>query len=416
MARLKSCAPTLRYHLSGQAVVTIDGRDFYLGKHGSPEAFARYAVLIGDYQANGLHLPDGFDQRANDKRASLLLSQKADIPAEHLEDRPITVKELTAAYRAHVDERYGQSHQVQDRERRKAICNVLDDYDAKTPVDEFGPRKLKEHRARFVADGNKSRKYINVLIGEIRRVFRWGIAEELVKAETLVRLKAVDPLRGGEAAFENDDREAVDIDVVRKTAPFLSPIVRAMLRVQIKTGMRPSEICRMRPCDIDRSGPIWLYKPSSHKTKWKGQKREIPLLGDAREAVEDFMNRDPKAFLFSPAESMAWLRAKLRSERTGYGSYKKLKADPKKSPGLCYTSHSYRQSIQRAAKEAKVTQWTPYQIRHLVGTMVGELLDLENAKALLGHADIATTQIYSRSTREQSIKAAKVAPSLSENR
>ncbi len=254
------------------------------------------------------------------------------------------------------------------------------------------------------------------MIQEIRRVFKWGIAEELVKAETLVSLKAVEPLLGGEAAFENEERRPVDIEVVRKTAQFLSPVVRAMLRVQIKTGMRPSEICRMRPCDIDRSGPVWLYRPSTHKTKWKGQKREIPLVGDAREAIENFINRDQKAFLFSPAESMAWFRAKLRSERTGYGSYKKLKTEPKKIPGLCYTSHSYRQSIQRAVKEAKVEQWTPYQIRHLVGTMVGELLDLENAKALLGHADIATTQIYARSTREQSIKAANAAPSLTETK
>ncbi len=299
MARQKSCAPSLRYHLSGQAVVTIDGRDFYLGKHGSPEAFARYAVLISDYQANSLSLPEGFNQRAIDDRAFLLLSQKVEIPPEHLEVRPITVKQLTAAYRAHIDQRYSRNHQVQDRERRKAICKVLEDHDAKTYVDDFGPRKLKEHRARFIADGDKSRKYINRMIQEIRRVFKWGIAEELVKAETLVSLKAVEPLLGGEAAFENEERRPVDIEVVRKTAQFLSPVVRAMLRVQIKTGMRPSEICRMRPCDIDRSGPVWLYRPSTHKTKWKGQKREIPLVGDAREAIENFINRDQKAFLFS---------------------------------------------------------------------------------------------------------------------
>ncbi len=143
MARQKSCAPSLRYHLSGQAVVTIDGRDFYLGKHGSPEAFARYAVLISDYQANSLSLPEGFNQRAIDDRAFLLLSQKVEIPPEHLEVRPITVKQLTAAYRAHIDQRYSRNHQVQDRERRKAICKVLEDHDAKTYVDDFGRESLK---------------------------------------------------------------------------------------------------------------------------------------------------------------------------------------------------------------------------------------------------------------------------------
>ncbi len=113
-----------------------------------------YAVLISDYQANSLSLPEGFNQRAIDDRAFLLLSQKVEIPPEHLEVRPITVKQLTAAYRAHIDQRYSRNHQVQDRERRKAICKVLEDHDAKTYVDDFGPRKLKEHRARFIADGD----------------------------------------------------------------------------------------------------------------------------------------------------------------------------------------------------------------------------------------------------------------------
>lgn len=46
MARPKSKAPNRRYHMSGQSVVTIAGRDIYLGPHDSPESIARYAVLM----------------------------------------------------------------------------------------------------------------------------------------------------------------------------------------------------------------------------------------------------------------------------------------------------------------------------------------------------------------------------------
>src|SRR6056297_2264685 len=56
MARPKAKAPARRYHISGQSVVTIAGRDFYLGPHDSPESIARYAVLIGIYQRNWLTL------------------------------------------------------------------------------------------------------------------------------------------------------------------------------------------------------------------------------------------------------------------------------------------------------------------------------------------------------------------------
>lgn len=54
MASPKAKAPLRQYHLSGPSRVRIAGRDFYLGKHDSPESIARYAVLSADYQANGL--------------------------------------------------------------------------------------------------------------------------------------------------------------------------------------------------------------------------------------------------------------------------------------------------------------------------------------------------------------------------
>ena len=41
----KSPAPVYRYHLSGNAQVTLCGKDFYLGPHGSPESYSRYQAL-----------------------------------------------------------------------------------------------------------------------------------------------------------------------------------------------------------------------------------------------------------------------------------------------------------------------------------------------------------------------------------
>ena len=69
MARPKASMPSLRYHISGQAVVSIDGRDFYLGKHGTAGSAAKYAVLIGLYQGGGLKLPDDFDESVLEERS-----------------------------------------------------------------------------------------------------------------------------------------------------------------------------------------------------------------------------------------------------------------------------------------------------------------------------------------------------------
>ena len=75
MARPKAKAPALSYHISGQSIVRIDSRDFYLGKQDSPESIARYAVLIGIYQAGGMSLPEDFNASTLDERAALVLGQ-----------------------------------------------------------------------------------------------------------------------------------------------------------------------------------------------------------------------------------------------------------------------------------------------------------------------------------------------------
>jgi hypothetical protein len=50
--------PAYRLHkLSGQAVVTLDGRALYLGKHGSPRSRAEYDRLVAEWLAAGRRLP-----------------------------------------------------------------------------------------------------------------------------------------------------------------------------------------------------------------------------------------------------------------------------------------------------------------------------------------------------------------------
>ena len=46
--------PSYRLHKpSGRAVVTLSGRDIYLGQHGSPESKERYQREVAEWLANG---------------------------------------------------------------------------------------------------------------------------------------------------------------------------------------------------------------------------------------------------------------------------------------------------------------------------------------------------------------------------
>ena len=416
MARPRAKAPSRTYHISGQSVVRIGSRDIYLGRHDSPESIARYAVLIGVYQANGLTLPEDFDATTLDRQAAALLGQLS--PQAAASDQtalPITVKHVTASYREHIATKYAES--ATELKRLEKLCDELDQHDGDIDAAKYGPLRLQAQRQRWVASG-KARVYCNRLTNSVKRMFKFAVSQELVPSSCWEGLRSVESLRCGQtSAHEKDAIGPVDIDIVRKTAKYLSPIIRAMVRVQVGTGMRPSEVCRMRPCEIDRSGDVWVYKPAKHKTANKGKTKAVPLVGDVRDAITDYLNRDPKSFCFSPAESVAWSRARrLANRKTPMNSGNKAgsnrKARPAKEPGDHYDHSSYRQAIHRSAKAAGVARWNPYQLRHLAATTIRDVLGVEAAQAALGHSHPQMTQHYAKQTLAKAVEAAQAAPRL----
>ena len=71
----------------------------------------------------------------------------------------------------------------------------------------------------------------------------------------------------------------------------------------------------MRPCDIDRSGELWLYRLDSHKIEHHGRGRVVVLGKQAQKVVTPFLFRDPDSFLFSPMEGAERRLEGLRKTR-----------------------------------------------------------------------------------------------------
>jgi len=159
MARPKAKAPARSYHISGQSIVRIDGRDFYLDKHDRPESIARYAVLISIYQAGGSILPDHFDIGVIDERVAMLLSQaRPEAMVSQQANLPILLKHVTAAYRVHAANRYANS--PQEHHRLGQICDALNEHAGNIEANDYGPLLLQQQRQRWVAAG-LSRTYCN---------------------------------------------------------------------------------------------------------------------------------------------------------------------------------------------------------------------------------------------------------------
>ncbi len=400
MARPKKLAPEYRYHVSGQAVVTFNGTNFYLGPHGTPESEARYRSLVAEYIASGGETP-----KAN----------------THQIDQPLLISDLCAEVMHWVKDHYADDKQ--QLSRLTNLCTLLQTEYGATPASEFGPRKLAALRELFIAAGN-CRKYVNTQTNNVVRIFKIALSREIIEADVIVRLKSLEPLRQRKTrAPERDKVSPADIEHVAETAKHLSPTLKAMVRIQVATGMRPSELCVMRPCDIDMTDDsAWVYRPIDHKNAHRGKARSIPIMDDARAAVVPFLSRHPEAFCFAPAESVEWFRQQRATaritplnegNRRGKGSRKNVRNDAtSRRPGSCFTRDSYRRAIERAAIKAGVPHWFPYQLRHLAATVVRDALGVEAAQALLGHSRPSMTEHYARLQERKAIEAAKAAPRL----
>src|SRR5262249_38260878 len=108
--------------------------------------------------------------------------------------------------------------------------------------------------------------------------FKWGASEELVPVTVYQALQTLPGLRKGRTeARESEPVKPADPAHVAATLPFLSSHVRAMVELQRLTGMRPGEVCKLKLCDVDRSGALWEYRPTHHKTAHHGKGRVIPF-------------------------------------------------------------------------------------------------------------------------------------------
>lgn len=393
MPRLTKSLPKYRKHkASGQAVVTLAGTDHYLGPHNSKTSRLEYDRLVGQWQQNGRRLP------ASDNQPE------------------ITIAELLAGYLEFARAYYVKNgRQTATIYGIRATLKLVRRNYGNALVSEFGPLAIKFLQAQLIETG-ASRRYINDHTGRIKRIFKWGVANEMISIAVYQRLTAVDGLRRGRTdARETPPILPVKDDIVEKTLGHLPPVVADMVRFQGLTGCRPGEVCIIRPCDVDMTGDVWSWKLSAHKTEHRGRDRIVAIGPRAQDVLRRYLLRDDQTFCFSPKDSERLRRQDLQQQRKTPAKYgnrpgTNRKRRPKRTAGDRYTTNSYRHAIHRGCDKAfppdselsneelqawqKSHRWSPNQLRHSAGTNVRKQFGLEGAQVVLGHSNAGVTQIY----------------------
>jgi integrase len=379
MSRITRKPPSYRRHkATGNAVVTIAGRDHYLGAHGSPESFDAYKRLIAEWTTAG--------------PAATAATAAATKPGSDFR-----ICELLAAYYEHADRYYVKDGQPTGEAKNiKDATRLLQALYGMTPVADFGPMALKAVRQKSI-EAKLSRRVINYRVNRIRRVFKWGVENQLVAPSVLHALQAVAALRAGRTeARETGPVRPVSEENVSVILPFVTPQVRAMIELQQLTAMRPNEVTAMRPMDIDRSQATWIYRPARHKTEHHGIERLIYLGPRAQAIITPYLLRPADAYLFSPKEAVKQTRDRLRR---GNNPPKKRQPRPKRIPGIRYNRRSYYYAIRRACEKAGIEVWGPNRLRHSAATYLRKRFGIEAARVVLGHRSSAVTEVYAELDR-----------------
>ncbi len=154
--------PSYRRHHTGQAAVRLNGKDYYLGAYGTAASRQAYDRLINEYLANGRQVPAGED------------------------DSVITVVDLIAAFWTHANGWYVKNGKPTDElAAYKVVLRYLKQGYGDRLVTESGPRSLRAVR-RIMVERDNARKYVNDQVARVKRVFRWGVSQEMVP-ETVSR-------------------------------------------------------------------------------------------------------------------------------------------------------------------------------------------------------------------------------------
>jgi len=387
-------------------------RDVILGKYGSKESRTEYARVIAEWEAAGRRLPHGTAADLTVNELILAFWPHAEKHYRHVDGRPtgelndyrLSLRTLKTLYGHTAAKDFGPLalKAVRDQLIRQPITIRVKTIDPETGKTVWTQKVIRQGLARGV---------INQRIGRIRRLFKWGVESELIPASVHHGLAAVGGLqRGRTDARETEKVKPVSIALVEETLPYLVPIVADMVRLLLLTGMRAGELVIMRAVDIDRAGPIWLYKPASHKNSYRGQGRTVALGPKCQEIIPRHLKANVEAFLFSPRDAMDAFRREQRARR-------KTKVQPSQQNrskggaklGYRYTVGSMARAVRRACEKHGLPHWHLHQLRHTAATMIRRQYGIDAARAVLGHTAPTITETYAEIDMG---KAAEIAAKL----
>lgn len=383
--RLKEQVPKMRHDKDGdRAYVRIDSVRYRLGKWGSPKAQAKYDALIAAWLASGRDNTDG---------AAAALTEKSKPVPPPCSPGVLTVADLLAMWMEDIAIN-GKGADSSSYETARAAGRALSAY-LTLPANDFGPKAFKEVmrayakvpvvRRKRQPDGTvvdvkkpRTRNYVNSIMKRIRKMFAWGVSEELIDESKAWRLESVPLLEyGDQHTRESDRRTPAKAEDVTATLQALTRECAALVQVLSLTGCRPKEVCQMTMEQIhDRDKKVWRYVPKRHKNTWRGKIRHVALGPRCQEIIKNQVEE------FGLSETDA-----IFSPRRSVPRKKKFGSNPDPRAREFYDSKIVRKAVARACEVAGVEHWFPYQCRYATAVKARQEGGIATTSATIGNTE-----------------------------
>ena len=392
MATTRCSAPALRIHKkTGHARCRIDGREYWLGRAGTPECEARYRALVTRWA-----------------KATADAMAVADSPIVPPQSGPATIAAALAQYLVEVKGN-ATGEELRKHARwwlARSFAATLSQYSA-VRLNDFGPKMF----ARWVEEVasspmpqkragesvTRTTTHVRKIVAEMLRFVEWCVAGEIVTADKLVALRSVKrmPLAGARSPVI---RKPVDDAAIRQTVEKLPAVYAAIVTICRHSAARPGEVLAIKPCEIDTTScrGVWIWRPTKHKTQRFGRERAVVLGPRCIKALEPWLAGVPESEVVFTTDCIK----RVRSANTI-----RLRARRKRLP---ITAADLRRAVRIACEALEVPTWTPYSLRHSGLTEFRAVGGVDAAQIQAGHSQASTTERYAGADISRAIEAARV--------
>ena len=205
--------------------------------------------------------------------------------------------------------------------------------------------------------------------------YNWLYRERYVRDNPMFRVDSVKTPKKNKEAFSD-----MDIEKIRLSCRTWRE--KALVEVLLSTGCRNTELCQMRIEDINGNEILVLGKGEKYRTVYLNAKAQV--------AVEQYLGErtDDSPYLFPKGVNMTHHRLGGQKAREWYKNPEYVSLDPPNTSQL-------ENVVRKIGKRAGVANCHPHRFRRTCATnALKHGMPIATVSLMLGHASIATTQIY----------------------